>query len=183
MESIKSKEGYPFSLSDEVIAFFEGYDWKDDIRELKKGIEFFKNIGRAFISMEDLPHYMDDIQGKHYMPKQRYTKGEFSGKFSDDVRAEIVDALTDRESFVLLLLYDSFLRRKQLGRRRISEKAFESALYMSEYDIRAIMNTFKDKGLISVSSGRGGSTISPKGIEWVKGHPQKNVIKLFCKRG
>ncbi|MBF4693460.1 sigma-54 interaction domain-containing protein [Fusibacter ferrireducens] len=168
IESIKSKEGYHFLLSDEVIAFFKAYDWKGNIRELKNCIEFFDNIGKAIISMEDLPHYMDDVQGSYYIPMQRPVEGELNDKCREDGNDEIVDALTDHESFVLTLLYDSFLRRKRLGRRSISEKAFEVGLYLSEYDIRAIMNTLKDKALISVSSGRGGSTISPKGIEWIR---------------
>lgn len=153
IENIKHKEGYEFDLSEETLTFFKHYDWKGNIRELKNCIEYLDNVGKSLITLEDLPHYM------HQSPLE--------GKSENKALSGPLD---ENEAFVLSLLHESFIKRKRLGRKTISEKAFEAQLYLSEYDIRAIMNSLKEKDLIWVSSGRGGTTISPRGIDFIKNH-------------
>ncbi|MDN5299917.1 MAG: sigma-54 dependent transcriptional regulator, acetoin dehydrogenase operon transcriptional [Clostridiales bacterium] len=152
IESIKKQEGYAFQISEKLMLFLKAYHWKGNVRELRNCIEYFDNIGKAMITVEDLPRYMLEMQPAF-------------DPMSLDRRQEVLDA---RETFVLKLLYESFIRRRRLGRRSISERAFESQLYLSEYDVRAIMNSLKEKGLIFIGAGRGGSTISQRGIEWIK---------------
>jgi transcriptional regulator with PAS, ATPase and Fis domain len=152
IETIKKQEGYAFELSEKLMQFLAAYRWKGNVRELRNCIEYFDNIGKQLITIDDLPRYMLEMPPDMVAVKP----------------LEQPEALDEREAFVLRLLYESFIRRRRLGRRSISERAFEAHLYLSEYDVRAIMNILKEKELILISPGRGGSTISPKGIEWVE---------------
>ncbi len=170
METIKRQEGYDFRLSEALMRFLMTYEWHGNIRELRNCIEFLGNIGKEVVEVEDLPHYI---------ASRRFTLGNphaLVGTVADRSQNALHDAIDEiasdifeqQELFVLNLLYESFKSRKRLGRRTLSERAFAEGLHLSEYDIRAIMNRLKARHLIQVSSGRGGSTISPEGIAWLK---------------
>ncbi|WDV44969.1 sigma 54-interacting transcriptional regulator [Clostridiaceae bacterium M8S5] len=152
IEHIKSKEGYDFKISDSVMRFLKGYKWDGNIRELINCIEYFDNIGTEVIEMNHLPHHMEEIYKKSKQSKQ----------------VETIEDLNEKQSFVLNLFYESFLSRKKLGRRSISQRAFEENMHITEYDVRGILNKLKELGYINIEVGRGGSTITSKGIDIMK---------------
>jgi transcriptional regulator with PAS, ATPase and Fis domain len=141
-----------FSCSSEVEKFLNDYPWEGNIRELRNCIEYFENIGRELVQMEDLPYHMKEI------PVIR-------GEVHDQVE---IEGLNAKESYVLNLFYSAFKDRKKLGRKSLSKLAFEDNMFLSEYDVRSILNSLKILGYINVEAGRGGSTISKLGIEQIK---------------
>jgi len=154
-------QGCRFELSPEVLDFLNAYEWEGNIRELRNCVKYFENVGQPVITMEDLPFHM-----------QNRSKVEVKGKAVEPQRSmesHSLGALSDQESFVLRLFYQAFQDRRKLGRKSIAQKAYEQEVFLSEYDVRRILKDLEQQGLVCISKGRGGSTISSKGIELVKG--------------
>ncbi len=152
LAAIMAKRAYAFSFSKETMSFLEQYDWDGNVRELCNCIEYLENLGKQVITIDDLPQYMT--------AKQR-------DSFDIDEGA-LESVLNREEAFVLKLLYSCFKDGVRLGRRSISQRAFQANLFLSEYDIRAIMSALKSKSLVEVHAGRRGSTISKAGIRLVE---------------
>jgi transcriptional regulator with PAS, ATPase and Fis domain len=151
MEYFKKIGNCNFELTDEVSSFLTNYSWEGNIRELRNCVEYFDNIGSTSIHLDQLPFHM-----KH---EQISIEKEESKTYGH---------LSDNESYILKTFYEAFKARKKLGRKSLSEKAFEDNMFLSEYDIRKILYTLRDYEYINVEGGRGGSTISKKGIELVE---------------
>ena len=69
----------------------------------------------------------------------------------------------ERYMFVMKCLADSRKDRTRIGRRKISELAHEKELFLSENEIRGILNVLKKYGLVSLSNGRGGTQLTTLG--------------------
>lgn len=150
IETLKKQNGYRFKISREVMDFFEEYSWNGNVRELINCMEYLDNLGIEVVELSHLPYYM-----------KVHSKTQSNNL--------IIKGLDERQAFVLRLFYEAFKNRVKLGRRSISKKAFENDLHLSEYDVRAILHQLKDLGYINLGLGRGGSTITQKGIELLKG--------------
>lgn len=153
MDYFKDKGGCCYEFSKEVINFLEGYDWEGNIRELRNSIEYFDNIGTSSITLDQLPYHMQQTL-----------------KMPSNSKQLCIEGLEEKENYVLDQLYRAFKEKKKLGRKSLSDKAHQEGIFLSEYDIRGIFTTFKTLGYINTSSGRGGSTISPLGIQVIESH-------------
>jgi transcriptional regulator with PAS, ATPase and Fis domain len=151
LEYFKKEHGYNFNISPEIQKYLKTYNWEGNIRELKNCVEYFDNLGTDVFSMEQLPFHMR---------KKNFSKPSY--------KSEIYVGLNEKESYILNKFYEAFKLKKKLGRKSLSNMAFEENMFLSEYDIRAIMMSLKNLGYIDVESGRGGSTISKNGIEIVE---------------
>lgn len=154
-------QGCRFELSPEVLDFLNAYEWEGNIRELRNCVKYFENVGQPVITMEDLPFHMQNrskvaVKIKAVEPQRI-------------IESHSLGALSDQESFVLRLFYQAFKEKRKLGRKSIAQKAYEQEVFLSEYDVRRILKDLERQGLVCISKGRGGSTISSKGIELVKG--------------
>nr|PZN03085.1 MAG: Fis family transcriptional regulator [Bacillota bacterium] len=149
IEALKKKNHYRFKLSKEVMDFFYSYSWNGNVRELINCLEYFANLGTEVIRLEHLPYYMKNH------PKSK----------TDNI---IINGLDEKQSFVLTLLYEAFKNKVKLGRRSISQKAFENNMHLGEYEVRAILHQLQDLGYVDIGPGRSGSTITRKGIELFK---------------
>lgn len=154
IEFLKEKNGFDFQVSKDVMDFLKGYKWDGNIRELVNCMEYFDNMGSKVITIDDLPHHLVEI----------YKKGSGKRKVND------INDLDEKENFVLELFYEAFLNKRKLGRRSISQKAFEENMHLTEYDVRGVLAELKNKGYINVEVGRRGSTITKDGIEALKGN-------------
>lgn len=149
IEALKMKNNYRFKISKEVMDFFQSYSWSGNIRELINCMEYFDNLQTEVIELKHLPYYM-----------KKHSKTQTNNI--------VINGLDERQSFVLKLFYDAFKNKVKLGRRSISQKAFENNMHLSEYDVRAILHQLQDLGYVNIGLGRGGSTITSKGIELFK---------------
>lgn len=157
-EYFKEMHGCKFELSAEVINFVNNYTWQGNIRELRNCVEYFDNIGVRLITLDHLPYHM-----KTFLKETVDKENEIN-----------LLNLTNDESFVLNQYYNAFKDRVKLGRKSISMKAFENNRFLSEYDVRKILTDLSRYGYINVSVGRGGSTITKKGIELIEEMKQVN---------
>lgn len=152
LEYFKIQNNFDFKISSNVIEFLESYNFNGNIRELRNCVEYFDNIGVDLITLEHLPFHMKE-----------YSKANNLKKIS-----QTISNLDKNETFVLKLFYDAFKNKLKLGRRSISQKAFENNLHLSEYDVRRILNDLKNYNYINVETGRGGSTITKEGIQLIE---------------
>ena len=67
--------------------------------------------------------------------------------------------------FILGCLYDSYKQKTRVGRRGLSERALERDIYLTENQIRKLLFQMESSGLVRMLYGRGGTTITPFGIE------------------
>lgn len=140
-----------FAISKKAMDFLKEYKWDGNVRELINCVKYLDNLGKATIEIDDLPHHI----------KKRISKD----KDNDTKFLEAYSILNDKNYLVVLeILYDAFLNKEKLGRKSISQRAYERKYHLSEYDVKGILKELSQYRLINVSIGRGGSTISNKGI-------------------
>lgn len=140
-----------FVLDKETIESLKNYDWDGNIRELINCVLYLDNLNKPIIKTIDLPHHIRNII------KQKESNITRTLSFKEDKKNIIV----------LQILYDAFLKKIKLGRRSISQIAFENNYHISEYDVKGILEELEVLGFVHVSRGRGGTTISKKGIEYI----------------
>lgn len=154
IEDLIKEKGYKFVLEKETIKFLKEYEWDGNIRELINCMEYLDNLGKGNISIEDLPYH---IKNK---------------SVTLDINFEKKDLLemgcNEKELETLKILYEAFNEKKKLGRRSISQKAFEKNISLTEYEVKQIMENLSNKGLVEIGRGRGGTSISSKGISLIK---------------
>lgn len=149
IEDIIEKKNYRFSFDEETMTFLENYEWDGNVRELINCMEYLDSLDVENIEINDLPHHIRN-------------------KVLDDSCWEEENPLfqeyTHEEAIVLQILYDAFIKKRKMGRRSISEKAYSKNLPISEYEVKRIVETLSQKGLVEIKLGRGGTSLSRKGI-------------------
>lgn len=153
IHSIIRRQGYRFHISEDTMRFMNSYYWKGNVRELVNCLEYFANIGVHVIENSHLPYYMKDTAREAFVRE------------SVEISKVVSDRLDEKQRFVMRLFYDAHRNRKKLGRRSISDKAFQSDFHMTENDVRSILLQLKALGYIHIGKGRCGSVISQSGIE------------------
>lgn len=151
---IKKKKSKIF-IHRETMDYLKDYYWDGNIRELINCVEYLDNLGESIIRIEHLPY--------HIKKSKKILEKDISKNTKDPI-----DLGDERAVIVLKILYEAFLERIKLGRKSISERAYKRNYPLSEYDVKAILKKLNDLELVDVSIGRGGSTISKKGIERIE---------------
>lgn len=154
-EIIKQMLGVSFHLSEEARLEFEKYSWEGNVRELRNCIEYLAHLDKKLIDKHDIP----------FCKRGDREKQETDNEESDIVCKLIKDAGFNREKYVFVMkcLEDSRRNRKRIGRRRIAELADMNNLFLSENEVRGILEVLRDHGLVSLSNGRGGTQITALG--------------------
>lgn len=155
------KNGFNFTLGEDVLDAFFHHPWEGNIRELENYIEYFHCLNKETIIKEDLPkpfHIFNDeyTQKTEYCPLQPPV--EFKHISND----------TDNLLFVLYTIYNYNISNKPIGRRSILEETKSKSIHMSESEIRKILKILESKQLIVVNIGRIGAKITDCGIEYLK---------------
>ncbi|QNO14331.1 sigma 54-interacting transcriptional regulator [Alkalicella caledoniensis] len=148
-----------YVISREAIELLKNYRWDGNIRELINGVEYLDNLGKSTISIEDLPYHIKNNVNEQDARIDK--KREMPFKFDNE-----------RYAVVLEILYESFKKRLKVGRKLISERAYEKNHHLSEYDVKKIMQELSKLELVNINLGRGGTTISDKGIKLMEVNQQ-----------
>lgn len=154
IEDLIKEKGYKFVLEKETIKFLKEYEWDGNIRELINCMEYLDNLGKGNISIEDLPYHI----------KNKSVTLDINFKKKDLLKM----GCNEKELETLKILYEAFNEKKKLGRRSISQKAFEKNISLTEYEVKQIMENLSNKGLVEIGRGRGGTSISSKGIDLIR---------------
>lgn len=147
LDQLKKKEGYIFRLTAKAQAAMRTHPFKGNVRELKNYVEYLGNLDKQTIEIEDLPFI--DLQNKQNISEPtREQKGT-------------------KENFVLSCLKEAKQNHQKIGRRALKDRAEKENLLLSEYEIRSILQELSDLGLVHISNGRGGTSITEKGLDYL----------------
>ncbi|HWR61579.1 MAG TPA: sigma 54-interacting transcriptional regulator [Clostridia bacterium] len=156
-ELIKKELGAKFELSQEAARAFACYKWEGNVRELKNCIEYLAHLGKKVIELQDITF------ARH--------SGEEEFKLCME-EAELAEKLIktakygkEKYLFVLECLEKSRKNRSRIGRRSLVELAYERDLFVSENEVRGILNILNDYGMVNLSNGRGGTQITELGTK------------------
>lgn len=158
-DSFKKNLDSSFVLSCEVEKLFKSYEWEGNIRELRNLAEYCSYLDKKVVEICDLPEYIRET-----------IKNEIdcSEIVSDNVN--IIDNLKRPLSdyiFILKKLNEAYLFKQRIGRRKIYEYALEENVFLTEQQIRNILLELQCFDFVKVLSGRGGSIITEKGINFL----------------
>jgi len=157
-EYFKSNLGGKFTLTPQVVNAFLFHNWNGNVRELHNYVEYLTYIDKEIIYYEDLP------PGFHNKAMSKYNSDA-----STNLDAKLLEQLAgnklDDYLFVLNSLHRGFINQITKGRNSISEEAEMAGRFLTQQEIRGILNSLNDLGLIKMSRGRGGSKINDKGIK------------------
>jgi transcriptional regulator with GAF, ATPase, and Fis domain len=157
---IKKTLNVSFELSKDAEREFENHVWEGNVRELRNCIEYLAHLDKKIIEKQDVPFLKHEVQrtdeadtvvlsiANRVMYDENYTAAKFV--------------------FVMECLEACRKSRERIGRRRLAELAEKRDLFLSENEIRGILNTLKGYKLVSLSNGRGGTQITDMGVGVLK---------------
>ena len=159
------KMGGDFTLSEGVKTFLRRHPWPGNIRELQNAVEYFNYLAKPVIGLSDLPptmtRFVDDGSDDG--------EGEVNDNKADDKEADMAyQAAVDKKQFVLNQLALAWKEGKTAGREKILETAKKDHIFMTQKQVRDLLDELAKEGLIQVGRGRGGSKITEKGLNKLK---------------
>ncbi|MFC0562189.1 sigma 54-interacting transcriptional regulator [Halalkalibacter alkalisediminis] len=142
-------QDHDITLTEEARHYVESYPWPGNIRELENCANYLINYGKRIVEPIDLPIFKETTVAQ-----------------ADNVSSyhKIEQEFTYNEMLILDILYQSFLVKKRVGRKRIAELAYKRETFLSEQQLRGYLTSMKERGLVEISQGRGGTTITQNGI-------------------
>lgn len=160
IERIKKTLKVDFELSRDAEREFENHVWEGNVRELRNCVEYLAHLDKSIIDKQDVPFLRHEAQ-KSY------------DGFAE--ASAIANKLMQNENYIVLKFIfvmeclEAFRKsRERIGRRRLAELAVKSDLFLSENEIRGILNTLKGYEAVSLSNGRGGTQITDLGARVLK---------------
>lgn len=155
------KEQVEMVLELDAEAFFLTYEWDGNIRELSNCVEYLVNLGKQRITLEDLPENMRSAHLKEKVePIQRnlvFSKGE-------ETTVEI-----DVDMIILRIILERARLSKKAGRKQIALALKDYNIFLGEQEVRSRLLILKDRGLVHIAKGRGGTSLTQFGIEYMTG--------------
>lgn len=161
IDHFKKKLGSDLKLTEEVKAFLRTYPWPGNIRELHNVVEYFIYTGHEQIAMEDLPPTVAWGQKLQRHPLQSPLPPVPSAEEGRETGGRWG---ADRAFwFVLEQLYQASMEQVSIRREKILAHAREAGFPVSQQEVRAILSSMAERGLVRVGRGRGGSRLMPEG--------------------
>lgn len=144
---------YKMNLSDEVREYFLNYSWEGNVRELRNCFEYLKYLGKKTIYYDDLP---ETIKKNETIVEKVYKVVELKENCGN-VEIEILDIIMSENA-----------KNRKIGRKKISDLLCKKNIFMSEQEVRKKLLELKDKNLVDITKGRGGTRITDEGIKYLK---------------
>ena len=167
-DHIKNELGGSFKLTSQVKNAFMSHYWRGNVRELHNYVEYLTYLGKEYIDYEDLPTSFHNGLSKAKSKKDEKLNLEVN------LLKQLAGNKLDDYIFVLDLLHNAFIKQTPMGRLTISECALNKGCYLTQQEVRSILNDLNNLGLIKISQGRGGSKINERGIKVI------NELKADC---
>jgi|LGOV01.1.fsa_nt_gb transcriptional regulator with PAS, ATPase and Fis domain len=168
IDHFKKEFNAEFELSSEVVKEINNNPWEGNIRELRNCVEYLAYTGRGQIELKDLPFYIKELNGD--LQIDVYEK-EILSNFSKVINNNISEYL-----FILEELESCYVRKINSGRRQIASVAIKEGFYISESQIRGMLNTLEKYQMVYISKGRAGTKITDFGMRVIK-YLKDNLIK------
>ena len=108
LDYYKKKFKGKFVLSDEVKDLFENYIWEGNVRQLKNYIEYFANLDKLVIKIEDIPGTIVKNVIAAMNNNEVILDNEQTGSSDEDIY-----------SLILKILYEFHKQKKKIGRKQM----------------------------------------------------------------
>ncbi|MBZ2174882.1 sigma 54-interacting transcriptional regulator [Schnuerera sp. xch1] len=136
------------------------YNWDGNVRELRNYIEYFVNLGKKEIEVEDLPFYYEENGNSEVVTEgNNEIMVEFLETIGNDIKKYI---------FVLEELEKAYINKRRVGRRSINKLAKSKGIFLSEQEIRKILTNLERFDMVNITKGRGGTIITKQGRHTLK---------------
>lgn len=130
-------------IEPELFEIFSNYSWPGNVRELRNIAEYLAFMSEEKISVAALP----------------YT---FCRTLSQNNETYHIE---DYQLEILKILKEKLENKEKVGRLSLMRLLEKKSIYLTEREVRKEMNELKNKGYISIGTGKQGSRITSKGIE------------------
>lgn len=158
IERFRLKLRGQFILSEQVRNLLLHYCWPGNIRELQNVVEYFCYTGHQAITSEDLPPTFSGFQENFNDDEMKeYKNGNY------DNRGILNNGKSEEYWFILEQLYLASESNKLVGREGILQEAKINHVLLSQKEIRTILLSMAESGIVKVNKGRGGSRITLNG--------------------
>ena len=148
LEHLQRCIGASFRLAPEASELLERYPWHGNVRELKNLVDYLAYLDKAVIDAKDLGPVL-----KWPGPKE-------------ELRPQAAaDPDLEHRRFLLGCLHESWRRKERTGRRSLCQQAQDRDLFLSEAQVRKLLQDLERSGYVRTSSGRAGTMITPAGID------------------
>lgn len=129
-------------IEKEALEALEHYSWPGNVRELENCVYYLSIVESDIIREKDLPHFILE-------------KAEKNTKI-------LVKKTVDSDQ-ILLLLWKCKKEGQKIGRAGIVKELNGEGIYITENELRCLLLDLKEKGLVEMNKGRGGSRLTQKG--------------------
>jgi transcriptional regulator with PAS, ATPase and Fis domain len=165
-QGLKESLGAGFSLGEGAMAALLDHPWYGNVRELKNCVEYLACLEKESIDAHDLAPVL-----RRARPSGLALPAAPADRPAAAPSRIALEGGADEEHtrFVLGCLYDNYRQRVRTGRRSIQRRAEEMNLFLTEAQIRKILTWLDGQGLARLSTGRAGTSITPAGIERLRG--------------
>lgn len=158
IENFKKEFNSNFKLSDKAKDMLLSYNWDGNVRELRNYVEYFINLDKEVIEAEDLPFYNGEA-----IEEVNITNNGMIMELLEDMGKDIRKYI-----FVLEELEKAYISDKRVGRRSISRAAKEKGLFLTEQQVRRILNKLNEYSMVTITQGRGGTIITEEGRNFLR---------------
>ena len=165
IESLKNELNAQFELSQKALEVFYEHNWEGNVRELRNYIEYFSNLDKEVIEVEDFPFTLTE---SHNFKRELLSeeKEKIIIKFRDEVGEKLCDYI-----FILEELKRRFENEERAGRRSLAETAQNNDIYLSEMEVRNILKKLAEYDFVKIGRGRQGTKITElgkKAVDYLK---------------
>ncbi|MGM0437468.1 MAG: sigma-54 interaction domain-containing protein [Bacillota bacterium] len=162
IESLKNELNAQFELSKKALEVFFEHNWEGNVRELRNYIEYFSNLDKDVIKIENFPFTLTE---SHNFEKELLNdeKKELITEFGNEVADKFDDYI-----FILEELNRRFENKERAGRRSLADAAKKANVYLSEMEVRNILQKLADYDFVKIGRGRQGTKITELGKEAIR---------------
>ena len=151
-----------FMISGEAMMHLQQYYWEGNIRELHNYIEYFRNLNKETMEVEDVTSFFErDVEGLKEKQISEEEKEIFQllRQYQTD---KIVKFL-----FILEMLQHISISHKQAGRRSLAELSPSHGEKISEMEMRELLSELDNHQMVKKYKGRKGTTITDLGLKCI----------------
>jgi transcriptional regulator with PAS, ATPase and Fis domain len=167
LDSFRKELGGTFRLSDDIKELFRKYEWPGNIRELRNVVDYLCFTGHTVITIADLPpvfhigKYREEAKGVKDAELKLYAADQ-PPQYQNTSHMP-----TEQERVILEILYNAERTGQSIGRDKILLEAQKRKVKLTQPQVRKILGRLEENGYVIVTRGRGGSSITKKGVDWI----------------
>jgi transcriptional regulator with PAS, ATPase and Fis domain len=167
LDSFRKELGGTFRLSDDIKELFRKYKWPGNIRELRNVVDYLCFTGHTVITIADLPPVFRI--GKFKEEGNGINAAELKQNAADQPsqHQNLSHKPTEQERVILEILYHAERTGQSIGRDKILLEAQNRKVKLTQPQVRKLLSRLEENGYVIVTRGRGGSSITKKGVDWI----------------